>query len=814
MAKRKRLTSGRESEPPPAESRTPNELRPRVSLISTAGSLNAAAGLLAAGLVYAGYWPADSVSLQSGAARYLIGLLISAATLAIIASPRILRPARPGEASIAAWRRLDAAGVAELAVWAVAIWMGLSLGANADQANLRIGINEGWWWVAAAATVSATRRCGHPIAAAATWLRMLGGVGVGVAVFGWHQLLIDFPAIRAEYRRDPEAVLRAAGFDADPGSAQRILFENRLNDGGPTGTFALANSMAALLLGVVVVMLGLLIHDWRRCGRLRRGLLIVMLVIVAGMLLAARSRSAVASLMLVALLWLSQQLLTRRGGRAGSELRDRRSTARRALILIGACGGVLLAGGWFVARLADRSEWISQAPASLAFRLRYWAASRQMLGDHPWFGVGPGQFKARYESYRAAESVEQIADPHNWFWQVVTTGGVPAAGLLVGMGIATAWWCLSSRATAAWSGDGESPDPAVTPRAVYLGGAAAVGSVWVLGGLIGYLPTVDAGLIGTILGTGYIWAASVPPGLGDSPAAPPPRSPAALRATAGWAALAIAIDLLFAGGLTVPGVALPLWVLIGLSIARPAVAAREASLQPAGNDHAAADRPRRIAVGISGALLLACWYWTAVLPLEREAGPLARFAADWEQGRYGEAASSLRQAMAADRWDPEPAILSADMAVQMALFEPPQRSAWETSWREAEAEALRRAGPDPVTIRRLADNHVWHYQRYGDAAALLSAAGLYRRAIELAPAHETYAAQLAEIYFELADPLAEELLQRAERLSASGGLFERTFPYLRLMPARSQGTDEARDRLRRPASELFAERLPTTSAEN
>lgn len=817
MAKRKRLSGGRENGPPTPEARSPEAAWADASLLSTAGLLNAAAALVAAGVVYAGYWPADSIALQAGAARYLIGLLILAATLAMIASPQLLRPALGDESSGGSGRRLDAAAVVELAVWALAIWMGLSLGVNAEQANLRLGVNEGWWWVAAAATVSATRRCGHPLGVATAWLRLLGGVGVGVAVYGWHQLLIGFPAMREEYRRDPEAMLRGAGFDADPGSAQRILFENRLNDGGPTGTFALANSMAALLLAVAIVMLGLLIHDWHRCGRARRGFLIAMLAIVTGMLLAARSRSAVASLLMVGLLWSGQRLLVALRGQGGAESSGHRSAVRRPLIWLAGLGGMLVAGGWFVMRLANDSEWVSQAPASLAFRLRYWAASRQMLGDQPWFGVGPGQFKARYESYRAAESVEQIADPHNWFWQVATTGGLPAGCLLVGVGIATVGWCLRPRAIVSQAGPGESPEAEAAPRSVYLGGAVAVGLIWVVGGLLGYLPSLDAGLVGTIVGAGYVWAATVPPRSNASTDSAAPRSAAVLRAVVGLAAVAVAIDLLFAGGLTVPGVALPCWLLVGVLVARPAVGVATApeanGRRPAGEGRGgegggAAERLSRLVLGLAGGLLLVGWYLTSVLPLERAAGPLGRFALDWEQGQYGAAESSLRRAMEADRWDPEPAILSAEVAVQLALYEPPRREAWEASWREGEAEALRRAGPDPVTIRRLADNHIWHYQRYGDAAALLAAAELYRRAIELAPSHEAYAAQLAEIYFELGDPRAGELLRRAQRLSESGGLFERTFPYLRLMPARSQGLDEARDRLRRPASELFAERQP------
>jgi hypothetical protein len=82
---------------------------------------------------------------------------------------------------------------------------------------------------------------------------------------------------------------------------------------------------------------------------------------------------------------------------------------------------------------------------------------------------------------------------------------------------------------------------------------------------------------------------------------------------------------------------------------------------------------------------------------------------------------------------------------------------------------------------------------------------MYERCVGLAPAHETYAAQLAEIYFELADPRAAEMVSRAERLARLGGYFERTFPYLRLMPAVRQ-EPSVQERVRLPASEVLGRR--------
>ena len=53
-------------------------------------------------------------------------------------------------------------------------------------------------------------------------------------------------------------MLALAGINAPPGSSERMVFANRLMDGGPTATFALANSLAAMLLFGVVLAVGVL----------------------------------------------------------------------------------------------------------------------------------------------------------------------------------------------------------------------------------------------------------------------------------------------------------------------------------------------------------------------------------------------------------------------------------------------------------------------------------------------------------------------------------------------------------------------------
>ncbi|TVP97483.1 MAG: O-antigen ligase domain-containing protein [Planctomycetaceae bacterium] len=849
MAKRKRLKNARESDVALGPDRTdPAAGR---SLFTADNALALAMGLIAATIVLIGYWPCDSIAVTSGDARHFVGLLLFAATLAIVARPWPLRwatvrrngdsddPEGGHETAGVRLARGDGLGsgvlagtVVESTAWGLAIWLAVSTWVNADSSNLRAAVNEWWWWVAAAAALSAARRCSASPATSAIWMKLIAAVGVGTAVYGWHQWSIGHPALLAEFDRDPAALLRAAGIEAEEGSSLWITFRNRLLDGGLTGPFALANSMAAALVGASVVLVGLLGRDWGRLAPGQRVIWLVAIALVVGMLAASRSRSAVASVGLIGLAWVLHTVLWDWGW--GRSRRGRWLVTLAALVAgIGSIGGAMAA--W---RLGAQTEWISQAPASVEVRLRYWIASWRMLGDHPWWGVGPGQFKARYEAYRAAESTEQIADPHNWFWQTVTTGGWPAGLMVVAMGVAlvarTVWrqraLTHDEMPTVEETGSADLPAGGESVRAVHVGATVGVAVAGLFGWLLGFWPSPDAGLVATLGGVAfYVFAARQPApeehgGTGYHPAAEP------YRRLAGWAVAAMAVNLLFAGGLTVPGVALPLWVLVGIQIGwpagagKPAATAADAGLAAAvgladaeNRTQARAVQFARLAAGSIGLVLITAWHRTGLLPVDRTERALGQFRFTWAQGRWGEAESAIREAAEADRWDPEPSLWLTEMAIQMAIADPQQRERWEANWRAAEKETLRRAGDDPVVIRQLADGHLWHYQRYGEPERLLEAERGYRRAVALSPSHETYAAQLAEIRFERKriepseveavdlDPL--ELAERAERLSTAGGYFERTLPYQRLLPASFAGTAAAKERIRRPASDVLAERL-------
>src|SRR5262249_38178204 len=61
---------------------------------------------------------------------------------------------------------------------------------------------------------------------------------------------------------------------------------------------------------------------------------------------------------------------------------------------------------------------------TMAARIDYWRATAKMIGDHPWLGVGSGNFGGYYPRYMAETAGEKVKDPHNFVLELWATGGV------------------------------------------------------------------------------------------------------------------------------------------------------------------------------------------------------------------------------------------------------------------------------------------------------------------------------------------------------------------------------------------------------
>ncbi|HYG35584.1 MAG TPA: O-antigen ligase family protein, partial [Clostridia bacterium] len=78
-------------------------------------------------------------------------------------------------------------------------------------------------------------------------------------------------------------------------------------------------------------------------------------------------------------------------------------------------------------------------------RMAVWTTTLRMWEDHPWLGVGPGHFEARFRNYRPEGVQANPAHTHNDYlntladYGIIGTSLIAAAFLLLGVGIAKTW---------------------------------------------------------------------------------------------------------------------------------------------------------------------------------------------------------------------------------------------------------------------------------------------------------------------------------------------------------------------------------------
>jgi hypothetical protein len=224
----------------------------------------------------------------------------------------------------------------------------------------------------------------------------------------------------------------------------------------------------------------------------------------------------------------------------------------------------LVLGGY----LARKHDWGSavfgKEPATARARLDYWAATWQMIRDHPWLGVGPGNFTRFYPRYMRPTAAEEIADPHNFALEVWAAAGVFALGaLLIALGAFFGRVGSSvrrSRAVAGGSGEQRQPDYGQRINVeFYVGGMIGL----VLALLLnapgkGADMVIVEGVTMAVLATIWFAAFALLEGV---PWSGPRR---ALVLATGVAALLL--NLTVSGGISFPSVALFLWVMAALAL--------------------------------------------------------------------------------------------------------------------------------------------------------------------------------------------------------------------------------------------------------
>ncbi len=328
--------------------------------------------------------------------------------------------------------------------FAVAGWMGGQIVASIvvvfNGGDKRSATNLAWEWVGLLIVWLVVRHGMVDRSIRQAILRALILTGGLLAGFGLYQHYVSHPQMVAEYSPLFDKLHMATGSelvavkqrltrDGIPteGSAA-ILFEKRLRDSRePLALFALANTFGGFLAVTLVLLLGEVLVTWQRGGRWK---VILPLVLMAGVigwcLLLTKSRTACIGALCGVLVLLAPWI------RLSGRLRRFLLPIGFAMVAAIAVVGLLLAIG------SLDHQVLSEAPKSLSYRIQYWRATSRMIAAHPWIGVGPGNFRQSYLQYKLPEASEEIADPHNMFFEMAATGGIFSLGgllILLGLGL-------------------------------------------------------------------------------------------------------------------------------------------------------------------------------------------------------------------------------------------------------------------------------------------------------------------------------------------------------------------------------------------
>jgi hypothetical protein len=583
---------------------------------------------------------------------------------------------------------------------------------SASHDAARPAINMLWEWIALGVAYFLARQLIHSVCQARGVAVAMIALAVSLSGHGLYQYFVALPQTRAEYEANPDELLRREGMWYPPGSLERDLFEQRLYSTEPLATFALTNSLAGFLTPWLVVIGGAAFTLRAGEQRLRTKLTaaVISFAAVAACLLLTKSRSGYAATALG--LAASAAIVTRYRGRLNARLAG--GIAALLVLLV----GVLIASGGM--------DWevLAEAPKSLGYRWQYWQASLLMIADHPWLGVGPGNFADHYTRYKLAAASEEIADPHNALLEIAATAGglALAAMLIVVAGVLS---CLVPRRTVG-ALDPTAPEMGDEPSARFA--LAGLGAGYLLA-LV--LPLVSGAVIEVPLniftfGIGLLLAGAT--GLAWLPWLRTGGLPNWLSGAAWLAAL---INLLAAGGISYPAVAGSFWLLAAMTVTLR-------DIQPVGRT---LRRPALVLFWALAVVAVVLCYTSAYQPVLAAANWSATASDAANHHNFEQADQYLERAARADRLASAPWSTLAELRMQV----------WQSQPTRANFDAYEQALLRAIAARpyqaslwlRLGDAYRDGYQALGERRLLETAVDGYRQAVKLYPHHARERAKLA-----------------------------------------------------------------------
>jgi tetratricopeptide (TPR) repeat protein len=543
------------------------------------------------------------------------------------------------------------------------------------------------------------------LSALGIWQRWVSHPALGRAVVEFDELEAKLPALEGRERISVETRLRKLGETIGPeyreldAQGRQAMRQRLLESSEPLGRFALANSLAALLLVALCLAAGEAIVVWRERAaepRTARFGLTAVALLIAFVFLLTKSRSAWA------------------GGMAGgmvAAVLSAHGRLKTGLYLGGVLGLLVIvaaaAGG------LDR-QIVTEAKKSLEYRTEYWIGAWGVIQEHPLLGVGPGNFRQHYLAHKMAKSSEEVLDPHNFLLEAWATGGLTAiAGLvaLIAAGLFAFRRAIALDPTATDVTAWRSSAPAI----LVIAGVLLAGSGWLLEGFADWELWGSLGLaVLAAIGLNRI----VPVG---------PSAGGALAETATQAAwCALSVHLLGAGGMEMPAI-IQMWLCLSSLVVAPRLARV---------DGAELYWPTWTPMAATAALLVATigQGFTATRPSLTSRALVNLAQADGSTGaRVERLDERLKDAARIDPVDPEPWRMRAQLALRE--WKRTHDETWFERAIESQREVIARDPRHAHDSRALAEmflERVSFDHRPQDAEAAVDAA---RQALALYPNH-------------------------------------------------------------------------------
>lgn len=627
--------------------------------------------------------------------------------------------------------------------------------------NARAAINLAWEWIGSGVLIGMLRRelrgpRGHAmrdIQSLCLGLSLAAGVLAGYGlwqhyvVFG--EMAQDYKRLTAEHdqlvesKSDPrrqqtlQAEMTRQGIPIDP-VARQGLEQRLLASRDVFGLFALANTFAGLLAVMLLVVAG----QARLSSANRRwsdNVVTIGLILVIGFcLVLTKSRTAWVGLAAGIGWWMLRAILAR-GLRTQVAETPRSSFAKWivvGLVVVGlAIGLAAVSGGLDLAVL-------SEAPKSLRYRLEWWHGTWATIREHAWFGTGPGNFRDYYLVHKLPESSEEIADPHNFLFDVWANAGTfGLIGLLVCVGLMVRGWLTPAE------------PPKKTPNGTALPASWTSAAAWGVG-LAFPLAAVGLELLGHGTDERLWWLGGVWWLLWLGIVIWSRRNPAnSIGVEARWlpvafeaANVALLVHLLGAGGIAMPAITQLLWLVWVLRAAwqDAAVAGREPKLpsESVREGVQAARLPELAGAVAAMGLCLACGT-TATMPELLCRTSMQMGDAEWERRQVHAAQARYRDAAEADRWAIEPLERMAEVAFQFGLHTQ-KESDFDDAVRKQQA-VIDRLPFASRPYRRLGQAWRQRFEQSREVTHASKAADAFAAAVERYPHHAELLSEWATV---------------------------------------------------------------------